>query len=483
MSSKDLSTDGGLSKLSVSHRSSFTPNTSVVINFPAENRHQTANLIADLLSDNHVKYHCFFNEKRFHNHIVHHILALYSLGADGKAIQASYDREAPTQKPIGGVDNENITAKNWTSFLGQAECYKNYLDFFWEEVKKKGAVEAVQEYIFGNPESQMLNRTFSGVLHPLIHWGYGLEFKIDAIVAEGLAITAVHGANLSNLKLSELLTKRVTNGASKGDTSNGHQKEIAPSFDFRCEETNKTFKPKTGLSAFQILHKISQETELPDPSFQTYNTREQFSMAAEHPALVPWLDKWEIEDDCDWKEILERTKELIWMVAVIYTTSYDKEKGKFALNFFLMHLVTSSLFLPAILPYLDQRLRPTLLKAFFKTAICIWVGQGRFELRISECLKEPSFIQVPDSQNPGESENPWYKVLESAAKHPDEHTTKIIRALYFNANTYGSSQPGYYSCDLKGSELLDSTLFLRASIMTLNKLEWSGEGAMDFKWY
>jgi hypothetical protein len=53
------------------------------------------------------------------------------------------------------------------------------------------------------------------------------------------------------------------------------------------------------------------------------------------------------------------------------------------------------------------------------------VGQGRFELRISECLKEASFIHVPDSQNPGESENPWYKVLESAAKHPDEHTTKV----------------------------------------------------------
>jgi hypothetical protein len=68
----------------------------------------------------------------------------------------------------------------------------------------------------------------------------------------GLAITAVHGANLSNLKLSELLTKRVTNGASKGATSNGNQKEIAPSFDFRCEENNKTFKPKTGLSAFQV---------------------------------------------------------------------------------------------------------------------------------------------------------------------------------------------------------------------------------------
>ncbi|OAV86961.1 hypothetical protein PTTG_06365 [Puccinia triticina 1-1 BBBD Race 1] len=483
MASKDGRIDEGLSKLGISGHSSLTPTTSVLINFPAQDRRQTAKLTGELLSDNHAKYHCFFNERRFHNHIVHHLLALYSLGADGKAIQASYDREVPSQKPIAGVDNEKITVKNWTSFLGQAEYYKNYLNFFCEEIENKGAVEAIQEYIFGNPDSQMLNRTFSGVLHPLIHWGYGLEFKLDGIVAEGLAITAVHGANLSNLKLSELLTEHATHGAPKRHHGDGNQKGIEPSFDFRCEESHKIYKPRTGLSAFQILHKISQEADLVDPIFQTYDTREQFSKAAEHPALVPWFNKWEIAADCDWKEILERTKELIWMVAVIYTTSYDQEKGKFALNFFLMHLVTSSLFLPAILPHIDEQLRPILLKAFFKTAICIWVGQGRYELRISECMKEPSFIMVPDSQSPGKADNPWFKVLASAAKHPDEHTTKIIRALSFNANTYGDSQPGYYSCDLKGSELLDSTLFLRASIMTLNKIYWSGEGAMDSKWY
>lgn len=34
-----------------------------------------------------------------------------------------------------------------------------------------------------------------------------------------------------------------------------------------------------------------------------------------------------------------------------------------------MHLVTSSLFLPAILPCLDQPLRPVLLKAFFRVGI------------------------------------------------------------------------------------------------------------------
>ncbi|PLW18197.1 hypothetical protein PCANC_01423 [Puccinia coronata f. sp. avenae] len=474
-----------LSKLTLSPHSSFTPTTSVLINLPAANRHQTAKRTGDLLAVNHQKHHCFFNEKRFHNHIAHHLLALYSLGADEKVIQTCYDREAPTQKPIGGVDNEKITTKNWGSFLGQAEYYNNYLQFYLQEVQQKGPVQVIQEHVFGSPENQMLDRSFSGVLHPLIHWGYGLEFKIDGIVAEGLAMTAVHKANLQGLKLSELLTRHETHGATDGRSSDINHKESMPCFDFRCPEKNKTYKPKSGLSAFQILHKISQEADLAHPAlFGSYNTSEQFSKVAEHPAVSSWLAKWEVADDADWEEIVERTKELIWMVAVIYATTYDASKEKFALNFFLMHLVTSSLFLPAILPNIAPRFRPVLLKAFFRTAICIWVGQGRLELRISECMKEPSSLQVPSSQHPTESENPWYKVLQSGAKHHDEHTTKVIRALSYNANTYGDSQVGYYLCDLKGTEVLDSTIFLRASIMTLNKLDWETQGdAMDWRWY
>ncbi|POW14006.1 hypothetical protein PSTT_03363 [Puccinia striiformis] len=390
------------------------------------------------------------------------------MSADDKAIQ----------KPIGGINDTKVTIQNWTSFLGKAEYYKNYVDFFWEEIDNKGPIECIEEYIFGNPQNQMLNRkrekykayeymnlteqncrSFSGVLHPLIHWGYGLEYKINGIIVEGLAITAVHGANLSSLKLSELITKPKSSEASNGHTEKRHQQNAipSPSFDFRCQEDSKTFKPKSGLSAFQIIHEISQEAELVDPIFQTYDTREQFSKVAEHPKLIPLLEKWEIEEDSDWAEILERTKELIWMVAVIYTTSYDREKGN-------MHLVTSSQFLPVILPNIDPRLRPILLKAFFRTAICIWVGQGRMELRITECMKEPSFMKIPDSENPKGSENPWFQILECAAKHPDEHTTKIIRTLSFGSNTYGTSQVGYYGCELKGSELLDSTLFLRLCV-------------------
>jgi hypothetical protein len=62
---------------------------------------------------------------------------------------------------------------------------------------------------------------------------------------------------------------------------------------------------------YKILHKISQEADLAHPAlFGSYNTSEQFSKVAEHPAVSSWLAKWEVADDADWEEIVERTKEV-----------------------------------------------------------------------------------------------------------------------------------------------------------------------------
>ncbi|KAI9615480.1 hypothetical protein H4Q26_011419 [Puccinia striiformis f. sp. tritici PST-130] len=71
------------------------------------------------------------------------------------------------------------------------------------------------------------------------------------------------------------------------------------------------------------------------------------------------------------------------------------------------------------------------------------------ELRITECMKEPSFMKIPDSENPKGSENHGFKSWSVRLNIP---------------MNIPPSQVGYYGCELKGSELLDSTLFLR--------LEW-----------
>lgn len=59
----------------------------------------------------------------------------------------------------------------------------------------KGIEAVMDEYLFAGTEKadDMLVRMFAGFLHPIIHLGFGVEFRQPAIVVEALAQAAVHG--------------------------------------------------------------------------------------------------------------------------------------------------------------------------------------------------------------------------------------------------------------------------------------------------
>ena len=66
--------------------------------------------------------------------------------------------------------------------------------FFQKEINKKGIEGVIKEYLLKGDEQaeDLLMRLFAGFLHPVIHLGYGIEFKQPAIVAEALAQAATH---------------------------------------------------------------------------------------------------------------------------------------------------------------------------------------------------------------------------------------------------------------------------------------------------
>jgi hypothetical protein len=84
--------------------------------------------------------------------------------------------------------------KKYQTYLGSEKYYHNFLVFFKEEINQKGWQEVLNEYIFkGNEQADdMLVRMFGGILHPIIHLGFGVEFEQPAIIAEALAQAAVH---------------------------------------------------------------------------------------------------------------------------------------------------------------------------------------------------------------------------------------------------------------------------------------------------
>ena len=72
------------------------------------------------------------------------------------------------------------------------------MNFFTGYVQEKGISATLENFIFSpkanlgtnvqlavDKQPQMLNRFLAGVLHPMIHTGYGAEFNLLGMIVEG----------------------------------------------------------------------------------------------------------------------------------------------------------------------------------------------------------------------------------------------------------------------------------------------------------
>lgn len=149
------------------------------------------NLVIKLIQKDANAHHVFFNDQQFHNHLVHQLLADYSLGADELRLRKAYDDNAIYQKAKKPLKKDFV----WDSLncLGNEDYYSNYVDFFQQELQNYGVKRGLEIYIFEqDPKLGFYARFLSGVYHPLIHLGYGIEFNYPLMIAEGLAWVAVH---------------------------------------------------------------------------------------------------------------------------------------------------------------------------------------------------------------------------------------------------------------------------------------------------
>lgn len=125
---------------------------------------------SELLQVNHERNHIFFNLSGFHNHIVHHLLTLWSLKASPTELQRafnsnqSYQRPALTSKSMNVATLQNVD--NFMRFLGPENHYSDFLVFFKEEIEKTSWQEALQKYVFAGDKraNDMLVRMYAGEL-------------------------------------------------------------------------------------------------------------------------------------------------------------------------------------------------------------------------------------------------------------------------------------------------------------------------------
>ena len=129
---------------------------------------ESAAKASQILQENHENYHIFFNQDQFHNHIAHHILTLYALGANPAQLQSQYDLNKTYQRPPEElkpsiVDDMHDPAR-YKTYLGKEQYYRDFLVFFQQEMEAKGWEAVVNEYVFEGDEraDDMLVRLFAG---------------------------------------------------------------------------------------------------------------------------------------------------------------------------------------------------------------------------------------------------------------------------------------------------------------------------------
>ncbi|TFK19240.1 hypothetical protein FA15DRAFT_674620 [Coprinopsis marcescibilis] len=456
------------------------------------------------LKDNHERWHIFINEKHFHNHAPHRSLALWALGADGKVITAGYKNDCGYEKPTIPPPDK-ITKENFTEHLGDERFYKSYVDFFSHAIRDSGIGGALEEYLFspkanvgetnGIPQDKqprMMARFFSGVVHPLIHTGNGVEFNLPGLVAEGLAQTAVHPPATAPLippSLFETSTFKNVIGMAEtaGRAIHNAFGSTVDSLDFALDSVlqkslhigDSALKPTTASSkntesgdnvetggvqtkdvhALDILGWVSKALR----TAPTPDEKNSFDTVIGKHAhrLLKFADLWKLDADKlgkDEKYLHGKIEELVWMVTVMYGVGGWTGRGQeqdgsdehFNADFFLMHLVTSSVFIPSIAASISPIARARFLHSYMVVALAMYVFRGCPPLDIANFQKlkdippsgpqpHPSkgTLPSPDSYE-AVNADPWLSLLQNTIVHPDEHLTKIQRSLSNWASQFGT---------------------------------------------
>ncbi|KAI0801750.1 hypothetical protein BC629DRAFT_1581168 [Irpex lacteus] len=458
-----------------------------ILNFPGATPESKATA-ERLLEEDRQIHHCFFGKIQLHNHVSHHILAAYDLGASAKQLQAIYDCTKDSLDDINLADRKSktiekqrveITSKNWPEFLGQEKYYATYVRFFTEVIAELGTGETVEQYIFspqanGNG-SHMLLRFVGGAVHPLIQTGYAVEFGSDAMLAQALAQTAVHSPFLP--EIYDLRSQPKGNDEQAAQPS-GHR------------------QPKSGHSLLAILREACESPDMApvmpyDPNaLLSKRTRDALEGGQRVREIIRLSNLWAVDPS----DIDSKIEELLW-AATLLLASTGKAGRKPRLDFFLMHILTASLFLPSLMKAIPTaKSKVATLRAMVPVILMI---DADLIMSYTSTPRPPtSYVPQPNASAVGKPDNeeyvnPWPAIIESVVHAPEPHTLKAIRSLYYASQQYGTTPkggaigaflPGTEEETLKGLANVDGTIFVRAAGVVMDSLGWVTYGQEAGSW-
>jgi Questin oxidase-like len=390
---------------------------------------ESAKTASQILQENHDKFHIYFNSEGYHNHIAHHVLTIYALGATRQELQKSYDVNKSYQRPQfpadQGVVQDMSDRATFAKYLGQEKYFSAYEAFFQKEIEANGWQAVLNEHVFARDEhaDALLVRMYAGFLHSIIHLGFGVEFKQPAIIAEALAQAAVHDGWIGDLLLP----------AEKMATQ---------------KRSNK--------SLLDLIKEIrANEKILNAPHWEDGNKIRDGLLARAPQEMIDLTSQWIVNAD----ELEKKTAEMI-SAAAYFTGAAQHPPKQVKFDFYFMHCINASIFFSTFL-------KQDWLSASNKIRLLEW--KGRLDLAMYASRKSPKLMMGEITDYSPKQVGDWDAIFKRADRHEDDgHAAKFIRAL-------AHGQQACAPFEEKESWPVRGELWLQLAHMVIDSVEDDGD--------
>ncbi|GAB7349611.1 hypothetical protein MBLNU459_g0296t1 [Dothideomycetes sp. NU459] len=350
-----------------------------------------------LLQENHEKHHIFFNQSGFHNHIAHHLLTLYALGASPSQLQKHYDHNEEYQRPskplAENVIEDMHDPKHFLKYLGNEKYYNDYLSFFQTQIANKGWGKVLEEFVFAGDEraDAMLTRLFAGFLHPIIHLGFGVEFHQPAIMAEGLAQAAVHDGWMAPFLLE----------AEKAAAKRSSQ------------------APKTMVELIELAH--ADQSLLHKAADVDGNRIRDGIMKTAFDTMIGIVSQYRIPSAAQLEEHVAAMTD----ATAYFTGAAQRPNKQVKMDFYYMHSLNNSVHFPALMATdISDANKIRLLEWKVRTDVTLYASRGCPDLLLDEIV----------NYRPKQPKDSWEQIIARVCELQDDgHAAKLVRALAHGA--------------------------------------------------
>jgi len=279
---------------------------------------------------------------------------------------------------------------------------------------------------------------------------------------------------------------------------------------FHSEKTEEKMKPSQSITLLELFAQVYESKILHPPMPYNpdalFSARTRLALANGGAAEIQRLcSQFGLFGDFNEANLASKVEECIW-VSTLLLAATGKEGRKPRLDFFLMHLVTSSLFLHPLFAVLEKPAhKVALLNAYVPVLVLITLTRGRPRINpellmaytdvprppvSAGNLPEPSGASLGNPRTDTDY-NPWPAIIEAVQYHPDSHVPKTLRTLIFASQKYGDKAPGAaigaFNRDSgaethNGTGKMDGTIFTRAAGLVLETLGWVSYGQKAGGW-